>query len=451
MPPAPSEYSSAPPIGPCLYCGAPPGARPLTIGADPAPAGLLKTLALVRAAAAHANGACGDLEAGVARSLEDAARRLAQQPLEDLRGPTIWQDNGGAAIAYPVDLLILQGAVGARVIDPTAVRRNQCADAVQTAIQVAVLQICEADLEPALARLEVELVHKAQAWAGLIKIGRTHLQDAAPLTLGQEVSAYVQQVRNGRARLRAAAEALLRVPLGRGCVGTGAGVPRGFAKQAVDRLATLSGLPVQPSAHALVDLSGPASLAFLHAAFATLAASLFKIASDVTLLASGPSAGFNELRLPDTGLVCSSLPGKQNPDAAEALALVCAQVIGADSAVGFASSQVPFEGPAPLPVLAFNLLRSARLLSDAVRVFAEHGVAGLEPRPEVLEANVRRSVMLVTALAPHIGYDAAAKIARDAYRRNLDLREAAIASGQINAATFDRLVRPGRLRGPAAT
>lgn len=327
-------------------------------------------------------------------------------------------------------------------------RRHQCVEAVQTALHIAALRLWETGLSPALAHLTGLLEQKAAAWSGLIKIGRTHLQDAAPLTLGQEVSGWLQQVRNGRTRLSAAAEHLLAVPFGRGCLGTGAGVPAGFAASAVRRLAELTGLALRPSSDALADLTGPGRIAFFHAALATLAAALFKIASDVRLLASGPAAGFNELRLPETGLPCSSLPGKTNPDAAEALAQVCVQVIGADGAVALAASQGQFESNGFLPLLAFNVLRSTTLLSDAIRVFADQGVAGLEPRKDVLGLNVAQSVMLVTALAPHIGYDPAAKIARDAYQRKVSLREAALASGEVDAETYERLVRPERMLGP---
>lgn len=434
-------------IAPCFYCGAPAGARALRIGEDLPPAGLVSALGLVRAAAAHANGECGELEGAVAGSIERAALALAQGTAERW-GRSVWQDGGGLGLAYPLDAAILEDARRFAEVAAGDVRRNQCVDAVQTAAQAAALRACTAELDVALGKLAGILEQKASAWAGLIKTGRTHLQDAAPLTLGQEVSGYLQQVRNARSRLGAAAEALRPVPLGRGCLGTGAGVPAKFAERAVRRLAELTGLPLQPSPHALADLAGAGALAFVHAALGAIAASLFKVASDVALLASGPVAGFNELRPPDTGLLCSALPGKTNPDAAEALVQVCVQVIGADSAVRVAASQGQFERNTYLPLLAYNVLRSAGLLSDAVEVFAHEGIAGLEPRREVLGQNVANSVMLVTALAPHIGYDAAAKIAQDAYRRNLSLREAALASGRVDAATYDRLIRPERLLGP---
>lgn len=444
---ASDQYSSSAVIGPCLYCGAPAGRLTLRIGAEPPSPALIRALGEVRAAAALANRDCGALDQARSEALARAALQVSVQP-PDAWGRSLWQDGGGAGLAYPLDLAILEVAREHADFGPDDVRRHQCVEAVQTALHIAALRLWETGLSPALAHLTGLLEQKAAAWSGLIKIGRTHLQDAAPLTLGQEVSGWLQQVRNGRTRLSAAAEDLLAVPFGRGCLGTGAGVPAGFAASAVRRLAELTGLALRPSSDALADLTGPGRIAFFHAALATLAAALFKIASDVRLLASGPAAGFNELRLPETGLPCSSLPGKTNPDAAEALAQVCVQVIGADGAVALAASQGQFESNGFLPLLAYNVLRSATLLSGAIRLFTDQGVAGLEPRKDVLARNVAQSVMLVTALAPHIGYDAAAKIARDAYQRKVSLREAALASGEVDAETYERLVRPERMLGP---
>lgn len=214
------------------------------------------------------------------------------------------------------------------------------------------------------------------------------------------------------------------------------------------RLGELADLRLVPSPDPLAEQSGLGALVFAHSALATAAAAFFKIASDVALLTSGPNAGFNELQLAETGLTCSSLPGKSNPDATECLAQVCVQIVGADSAVAFAGSQGQFELSGFAPLAAFNVLRSMTLLADALQVFARFGVAGLEARTEVLERYVARSVMLVTAVAPVIGYDAAAKIARAAYEKNLDLRDAALASGLVDEDTYDRLVRPQRMLGP---
>lgn len=444
---APREDSLDSAVGPCVYCGAPAGARGLRVGDDPCPAALNRALALVRAAAARANSDIGHIEPDVGEAIALAALQISEQRALGF-ARSVWQDGGGAALAYPLDAAILKAARRRVAVPAADIRRHQCADAVQTAVQVAALAVCEQALAPALDELAAELEQKTQAWAGLIKIGRTHLQDAAPLTLGQEVSGYLQQVRNSRERVLAAAEGLRSIPLGRGCLGVGAGVPVGFAERAVQRLTDLTALPLRRSQDALADLSGPGALAFYHAALAALAAALFKIASDISLLTSGPNAGFNELRLAETGLLCSALPGKTNPDPAEALAQVCVQVMGSDAAVVFATSQGQFEANAYLPLLAFNLLRSTVLIGDAVRVFARQGVAGLEPRRDVLAQNVAKSVMLVTALAPHIGYDAAASIAKDAYRRNISLRQAAMESGLVDAAAYDRLVRPERMLGP---
>lgn len=445
---APSQYSDDLAIGPCVYCGSAAGARPLHIGWEAPPNSLLWALALVRGAAAHANGACGALNAQAASAIEEAAQEVSSRLPGEWRR-SVWQD--GAGLAYPLDIAILEAARRRVEVSAMDVRRHQCADAFLTAAHAAALLTCERDLLPAVDELSCVLEAKASAWSGVIKIGRTHLQDAAPLTLGQEMSGYLQQARNGQVRLRGAAGALRYAPLGQGCLGTGAGVPAGFSDCAVARLCDLTGLRLEPAPCALAELAGPGALAFMHAALAALAAALFKISSDVCLLASGPNAGFNELRRAESGLVCASQPGKSNPDAAEALAQVCVLVMGADSAVAVAASQGHFERNAFLPLLAFNVLRSTRLLADAVRVFTRMGLAGLEPRTDVLARNVAQSVMLVTALAPHIGYDSAARIARDAYRRNLSLREAALASGLVDAATFDRFVRPEQMLGPEAS
>jgi fumarate hydratase, class II len=293
-----------------------------------------------------------------------------------------------------------------------------------------------------------QLEAKALAWAGIVKIGRTHAQDATPLTLGQEVSGWARQVRAGIERIELTLAGLYELAQGGTAVGTGLNAPKGFAEAVAAEIAAATGLPFVTAPNKFEALGSQDALLFAHGALNTVAASLHKIANDIRFLGSGPRAGLGELSLPENEPGSSIMPGKVNPTQCEALTQVCAQVFGNHAAVTFAASQGHFELNVYRPVVAYNVLQSIRLLADACESFTTNLLAGLEPRLDNLAAGVERSLMLVTALAPAIGYDKAAAIAKNAHKRGVTLREAALASGHVSAEDYDRLVRPEAMLGP---
>jgi fumarate hydratase class II len=303
-------------------------------------------------------------------------------------------------------------------------------------------------LLPALSAMAGNLEDKAARWAGIVKIGRTHTQDATPLSLGQEFSGYAAQVRGGIDRIEAALPGICHIAQGGTAVGTGLNAPAGFAEAIAAELADATGLPLASAPNKFEALAAQDALLFAHGALNTLAASLYKIASDIRLLGSGPRAGLGELALPANEPGSSIMPGKVNPTQCEAMTQVCAQVFGNHAALTFAASQGQFELNVYRPVMAYNALQSIRLLADAAQSFREHLLEGLEPREDNIAAGVERSLMLVTALAPHIGYERAAKIAKEAQESGRTLREVAVGSGAVSAGDFDRIVRPETMIGP---
>jgi fumarate hydratase class II len=305
------------------------------------------------------------------------------------------------------------------------------------------------DLMPVLRRMAAQLEAKAEAWSGIVKIGRTHTQDATPLTLGQEFSGYARQVRAGMERIELTLPGLYELAQGGTAVGTGLNAPQGFAEAIAAEIAAATGIPFVTAPNKFEALGSQDALVFAHGALDALAAGLFKIANDIRFLGSGPRAGLGELALPENEPGSSIMPGKVNPTQCEALTQVCAQVFGNQAAITFAGSQGHFELNVYRPVVAYNMLQSIRLLADACDSFTQNLLADLEPRLDNIAAGVERSLMLVTALAPAIGYDNAAAIAKDAHKRGITLREAAVASGRVSAEDYDRLVRPQDMLGPA--
>jgi fumarate hydratase class II len=303
-------------------------------------------------------------------------------------------------------------------------------------------------LLPALRALLAALDEKAQAWAHIIKIGRTHTQDATPLTLGQEFSGYAQQVRNGITRIEMTLPMLMQLAQGGTAVGTGLNAPIGFAEGVAERIAAITGLAFTSAPNKFEALAAHDAMVFTHGALNTLAASLFKIANDIRFLGSGPRSGLGELSLPENEPGSSIMPGKVNPTQCEALTMVCAQVFGNQATMTFAGASGHFELNVFNPVMAYNFLQSTRLLADAARSFTVHCVAGITPREENIKAALDRSLMLVTALAPTIGYDAAAKIAKTAHKNGTTLREEAVGGGYVTAEQFDEIVRPEKMIGP---
>jgi fumarate hydratase class II len=303
-------------------------------------------------------------------------------------------------------------------------------------------------LLPALRALLAALDEKAEAWAHIIKIGRTHTQDATPLTLGQEFSGYAQQVRNGITRIEMTLPMLMQLAQGGTAVGTGLNAPIGFAEGVAERIAAITGLAFTSAPNKFEALAAHDAMVFTHGALNTLAASLFKIANDIRFLGSGPRSGLGELSLPENEPGSSIMPGKVNPTQCEALTMVCAQVFGNQATMTFAGASGHFELNVFNPVMAYNFLQSTRLLADVARSFTVHCVAGITPREDNIRAALDRSLMLVTALAPTIGYDAAAKIAKTAHKNGTTLREEAVGGGYVTAEQFDEIVRPEKMIGP---
>jgi fumarate hydratase class II len=321
-------------------------------------------------------------------------------------------------------------------------------DCFPTAMHIAAAEESVHRLVPSLQKLRNALNDKARAWKDIIKIGRTHTQDATPVTLGQEFSGYAQQVENGIARIEMTLPMLMELAQGGTAVGTGLNAPKGFAELVADKIAAITGLRFTSAPNKFEALAAHDAMVFSHGAVNTVAASLFKIANDIRLLGSGPRSGLGELALPENEPGSSIMPGKVNPTQSEALTQVCIQVFGNNAAITFADSQGHFELNVYNPVMAYNFLQSVDLLADAAVAFTDNCVVGIEPRLDNIKAALDRSLMLVTALAPRIGYDKAAEIAKTAHKRGTTLREEAVRLGHVTEEEFDAVVRPERMIGP---
>ena len=321
-------------------------------------------------------------------------------------------------------------------------------DTYPTAMHIACAEEIHHRLLPALQKLRNALNDKSKQWAKIIKIGRTHTQDATPLTLGQEFSGYTQQVENGIARIEMTLPGLMQLAQGGTAVGTGLNAPVGFAEKVAERIAAITHLPFTSAPNKFEALAAHDAMVFTHGAINTVAASLFKIANDIRLLGSGPRSGLGELALPENEPGSSIMPGKVNPTQCEALTQVCIQVFGNNSSISFAGSQGHFELNVYNPLMAYNFLQSVQLLADAAVSFTDNCVVGIEAREDNIKAALERSLMLVTALAPTIGYDNAAKIAKTAHKNGTTLREEALKTGLVTADDYDRLVRPEDMTHP---
>ncbi|HEY6814076.1 MAG TPA: class II fumarate hydratase [Croceibacterium sp.] len=428
------------------------------IGGERMPLPVVHALGIVKRAAARVNARFGLLEPRLAEAIGRAAEEVAEGRLDEHFPLVVWQTGSGTQSNMNANevianraIALLGGEVGSKApVHPNDhVNLSQSSnDTIPTAIHVAAVLAIAGELLPSLARMAEQLEAKAEAWSGIVKIGRTHTQDATPLTLGQEVSGWARQVRAGIARIEATLTGLYELAQGGTAVGTGLNAPAGFAEAIAAEIAAATGLPFVTAPNKFEALAAQDALLFAHGALNTLAASLHKIAGDIRLLGSGPRAGLGELALPENEPGSSIMPGKVNPTQCEALTQVCAQVFGNHAAVTFAASQGQFELNVYRPVVAHNVLQSVRLLADASDSFTRNLLAGLEPRRDMIAAGVERSLMLVTALAPAIGYDKAAAIAKDAHKRGTTLREAALASGFVSAEDYDRLVRPEAMLGP---
>ncbi len=427
------------------------------IGDERLPRPLIRAIGLVKAAAAHSLHGLGALDAARAALIAQAADEVISGALDAHFPLVIWQTGSGTQSNMNANEVIanranqLAGAPlgGKDPVHPNDhVNRAQSTnDSFPTAIHVAAALEIHERLLPALVGLRGTLAQKASEYAHLVKIGRTHLQDATPLTLGQTISGWVSQLDHAHTRIHATLPGLYELALGGTAVGTGLNAPPGYADAAVAELARRTGLPFVGAPNKFEALGGRDAAVFAHGALRTLAVSLNKIANDVRWLASGPRCGIGELQIPENEPGSSIMPGKVNPTQAEAMTMVVAQVLGNDTTIGIAGASGNFELNVFMPVIAHNLLQSIRLLADAIASFDEHCAQGLTPVPERIRAHLDASLMLVTALNPHIGYERAAQIAKKAHNEGLTLKEAGVALGFLTAAEFDAWVRPEHMVG----
>ena len=428
------------------------------IGWEKQPLPVVRALGIVKRAAAEANLALGKLDPKLAETIVAAANEVIEGKLNEHFPLVVWQTGSGTQSNMNANEVIsnraiqmLGGEMGSKkpVHPNDHVNMSQSSnDTYPTAMHVACAEQIVHDLLPALKHLHEALKAKSEAWAKIIKIGRTHTQDATPLTLGQEFGGYAQQVANGIERIEQTLPKLMQLAQGGTAVGTGLNAPVGFAEKVAEQIAAITGLPFTTAPNKFEALAAHDAMVFSHGAINTVAASLFKIANDIRFLGSGPRAGLGELSLPENEPGSSIMPGKVNPTQCEALTQVCVQVFGNHAAVTFAGSQGHFELNVFNPVMAYNFLQSVRLLADAAISFTDNCVVGIEPRVDNISKGVENSLMLVTALNGKLGYDACAKIAKTAHKNGTTLREEAVGGGYLTNEEFDQYVRPENMISP---
>ena len=428
------------------------------IGGETLPAPLIRAMALVKKAAAQTNAALGRLDDERKNLIVQAADEILAGKLADQFPLVVWQTGSGTqsnmnineVLANRANELAGQPRGSYAPVHPNDhVNQAQSTnDSFPSAIHVAAAIEIKYFLMPNVQALRDTLQQKSAAFDHIVKIGRTHLQDATPLTLGQEFSGYVSQLDHGLQRLEAALQGLYELPLGGTAVGTGLNSHPDYAQKAAAALAELSGLPFVSAPNKFEALAARDAAVFASGALKTLAASLNKIANDIRWLASGPRCGLGELRIPENEPGSSIMPGKVNPTQSEALTMVAAQVLGNDTTIGIAGASGNFELNVFMPVIAYNLLQSIRLLGDACDSFNRHCATGIEPVPEKIDHFLHDSLMLATALNRHIGYENAAKIAKTAYRENKTLKQAAAELNLVSAEEFDAWVQPEEMVRP---
>ena len=428
------------------------------IGGETLPRPLIYAMALVKKAAALTNAGLSRIQQEQADLIVRAADDVLAGKLDGQFPLVVWQTGSGTqsnmnmneVLANRANELAGTGLAAYKPVHPNDhVNHAQSTnDSFPTAIHVAAAQQINHLLIPAVQKLRDTLAAKAKAFEPIVKIGRTHLQDATPLTLGQEFSGYVAQLDHGLARLQDALKYLYELPLGGTAVGTGLNSHPDFAVKAAAQLAQLSGLPFVTAPNKFEALGGRDAAVFASGALKTLAASLNKIANDVRWLASGPRCGLGEIKIPENEPGSSIMPGKVNPTQCEALSMVCCQVFGNDVTINMAGASGNFELNVYMPVIAYNLLQSVRLLGDACNSFNDHCAVGIEPVPEKIDYFLHHSLMLVTALNRKIGYENAAKVAKTAYKNDKSLRETAIELGLLSGEEFDALVVPADMVHP---
>ena len=428
------------------------------IGWEKQPAPIVRALGTVKRAAAEANLELGKLEPKLAKNIIAAAQEVIDGKLNDHFPLVVWQTGSGTQSNMNANEVIsnraiemMGGVMGSKkpVHPNDHVNMSQSSnDTFPTAMHIACAEQISTDLLPALDHLLQALRAKSKEWAKIIKIGRTHTQDATPLTLGQEFGGYAKQIENGIARIKQTLPALMELAQGGTAVGTGLNAPKGFDKLVAAKIAEITGLAFKTAPNKFEALAAHDAMVMSHGAIATVAASCFKIANDIRFLGSGPRAGLGELALPENEPGSSIMPGKVNPTQCEAMTQVCAHIMGNNAAIGFAGSQGHFELNVYNPMMAYNFLQSVRLLADAAISFTDNCVVGIEPRLDNIAQGVERSLMLVTALNERLGYDACAKIAKTAHKNGTTLREEAVGGGYLTDAEFTKLVRPEKMIGP---
>ena len=422
------------------------------ISGERQPLEIIRALARVKRAAAAVNERLGKLDPTKAGAIVRAADEVLAGEHDGEFPLVVWQTGSGTQTNMNMNEVLANRAselMGGqrgeqRLVHPNDdVNKSQSSnDTYPTAMHLAAAEAIERHLLPALARLHETLDAKARAFADIVKIGRTHLQDATPVTLGQEISGWAAQLAHAQRHVRAALPHLHELALGGTAVGTGLNAPRGYAEGVAEELARLTGLPFVTAPNKFEALASCDGLVQAHGALKGLAASLMKIANDVRWLASGPRSGLGEIHIPENEPGSSIMPGKVNPTQCEAMTMLCAQVMGNDVAINIGGASGNFELNVFRPLIAHNFLQSVRLLADGMDSFNDHCAIGIEPNRARIEELVQRSLMLVTALNTHIGYDKAAQIAKAAHTQGTSLREAAIASGFLSAEQFDAWVRP---------
>ncbi|WP_422384842.1 class II fumarate hydratase [Roseibium album] len=428
------------------------------IGGETMPLPLVHALGIIKQAAARVNKDQGKLAPDLAAAIDQAAGEVATGKFDDNFPLVVWQTGSGTQSNMNANEVIANRAIeilGGKIGSKTPVHPNDHCnmsqssnDTFPTAMHISAAREIQMSLLPALAHLKAALSAKSEDWADIVKIGRTHTQDATPLTLGQEFGGYAAQIEKGIGRVGEASDGLYELAQGGTAVGTGLNTKKGFAEKFAAEVATITGLPFRTAPNKFEALAAHDAYVYAHGALNTVATSLFKIANDIRLLGSGPRSGLGELSLPENEPGSSIMPGKVNPTQCEAMTMVCAQVFGNETTMSIAGSQGHFELNVYKPVMAYAMLQSIRLLSDACISFTDRCVAGITANEDNIKALMERSLMLVTALAPAIGYDKATEIAKTAHKNGTSLRQEALNLGYVTAEEFDRLVRPDQMISP---
>jgi fumarate hydratase class II len=428
------------------------------IGWEKQPVAIVRALGVIKQAAAEVNMAQGDLDPALGKAIVAAAAEVAAGKWDNHFPLVVWQTGSGTQSNMNANEVISNRAIemlGGEIGSKTPVHPNDHVnmgqssnDTFPTAMHIATSVTARDVTLPGLQKLHGALIDKAVEFEGIIKIGRTHTQDATPLTLGQEFGGYAFQVEQGIKRVTHALHNVYPLAQGGTAVGTGLNTRKGFAEAIAAKIAEITGLPFVTAPNKFEALAANDAMVEMSGALKTVAASLFKIANDIRLLGSGPRSGLGELILPENEPGSSIMPGKVNPTQAEALTMACAQVMGNDAAVGFAGSQGHFELNVYKPMIAYNVLQAMTLIGDASASFTDNCVVGILANEERIARLMRESLMLVTALAPTIGYDKATTVAKTAHKQGTTLREAAVQLGFVDEATFDRVVQPAEMLGP---